>query len=274
MHPNDIEACRKDRAHDLADSGWFEHDYRIIRPDGEVRWMCSRGNIVRRPDGIAAEAYGVTLDVTERKQAEERHELLLGELRHRVQNSLAQISVMVERSCSSTASVSALKASITGRLGAMARAHARLSRGNSKGAGLRELVKEELAPYQSQINATVEGPDLVIIPNAAQALGMVFQELATNALKYGALSTPAGRVAVRWELSGENGATQLNLVWQEAGGPSVAAPTREGYGTRLIRNLVRHELGGQVELRLAPAGVCCEFQLPLARVTDGAAVVA
>jgi PAS domain S-box-containing protein len=266
-HPDDIERRRKDRVRDLAVGDWLEHDYRIIRPDGGVRWMWLRGKIVRRPDGTAAEAYGVALDITERKQEEERQQLLLGELRHRMQNTLAQMSVIVERSCASAASVDAVTASIIGRLSAMARAQARSSRGNS--TGLRELVEGELAPYRSQTNATVEGPDLVLIPRAAEALSMVFQELATNAVKYGALSTAEGRVAVRWHLTGDS---QLNVVWQEEGGPTVAAPKREGFGTYLIHLLLRHDLGGQVEMNLAPAGARCAFQIPLARATDVAAV--
>jgi two-component sensor histidine kinase len=270
-HPDDIARRRKDRAQDLAEGDWFEHDYRIVRPDGEIRWMYSRGNTVRRPDGTATEAYGVTLDITERKQAEDRQRLLLSDLRHRVQNTLAQMSVIVERSCASAASVDALKASITARLNAIARGNARLSSGNS--AGLRELVEEELAPYQSHTNATVEGSDLVLIPKAAQALGMVFQELATNAVKYGALSTTEGRVAVQWHLSGENRSPQLNVVWQEEGGPTVAAPKRQGFGTRLIQILLCHDLGAQMEMSWAPAGARCEFQIPLARATDAAAVV-
>src|SRR5919108_3480123 len=269
-HPDDIERRRKDRARDLAEGDWLQHDYRIIRPDGGVRWMCLRGKIVRRPDGTAAEAYGVALDITERKQLEEHQRLLLGELRHRMQNTLAQMSVIVERSSASAASVDALTASIIDRLSAMARAQARSSRGNS--TGLRELVEEELAPYQSQTNATVEGPDLVLNPKAAQALSMVFHELATNAVKYGALSTADGRVAVRWHLTGDNHSAQLNVVWQEEGGPTVAAPKREGFGTHLIHILLRHDLGGQVELSLAPAGARCAFQIPLARATDVAAI--
>jgi PAS domain S-box-containing protein len=269
-HPDDVARLRKNRAQDLAKGGWREHDYRVVRPDGELRWMCSRGNYMRHADGTAAEAYGVMLDITERKQAEDRQRLLLADLRHRVQNTLAQMGVIVERSCASAASVDALKASITSRLSAMARAHARLSRGNS--AGLREVVEDELAPYQSQTNATVEGPDVVLIPRAAQALGMVFQELATNAVKYGALSTAEGRVAVRWHLTGENCSAQLNVVWQEEGGPTVAAPKGEGFGTRLIQILLRHDLGGQVEQSFAPAGARCEFQIPLACATEVDAV--
>jgi PAS domain S-box-containing protein len=270
-HPDDIERRRKDSAQDLAGGGWFEHDYRVVRPDGGVRWMCSRGNVVRGADGTAAEAYGVAMDVTERKQAEVRQRLLLSELRHRARNTLAQMMVIIERSCASAASVDAVAAALTGRLSAMARGHARLGRGNF--TGLRELVEDELAPYQGQTNATVEGPDLVIMPKAAQALGMVFQELATNAVKYGALSTAEGQIAVRWILTGENDSARLRVVWQEEGGPAVVAPEQQGFGTRLIQILLRQDLGGHVDLSYAPAGARCEFQIPLERAT-GAAVVA
>jgi PAS domain S-box-containing protein len=268
-HPDDIERRRNDRTQDFADGGWFEHDYRIVRPDGELRWMCSRGNYMRHADGTAAEAYGVMLDITERKQAEDRQRLLFSELRHRVRNTLAQMMVIIERSCASAASVDAVAAALTGRLGAMARGHARLGGGHL--AKLRELVEEELAPYESQTSTIVEGPNVAIIPDASQALGMVFHELATNAAKYGALSTTEGRVAVRWRLTAENGSAQLSVVWHEEGGPTVVAPKREGFGTRLIQNLLRHDLGGHVELSFPPSGARCEFEIPLASATEAGA---
>jgi hypothetical protein len=120
----------------------------------------------------------------------------------------------------------------------------------------------ELAPYSSETNVSVEGPDLAVMPNSAQALGMVFHELATNAVKYGALSTANGRVIVRWQA----GSAQLSLVWQEEGGPTVATPKRRGFGSILIENVVRHELGGRLDLSLPPTGVRCEIDVPLARI--------
>jgi two-component sensor histidine kinase len=206
-------------------------------------------------------------DITERKQAEERQRLLMAELDHRVKNTLARMMVICERSRASAASADELADALTGRITAMARAHERLSHGKGTGLGLRELVEDELAPYRSQTNESVEGPDLLLTPAAAQALGMVFHELATNAAKYGALSAAGGRLSVCWQVKGGNGSEQLSLVWQEADGPVVAAPQQQGFGTRLIRDLVRHELGGQVELTLAPAGARCELEIPLARLT-------
>jgi two-component sensor histidine kinase len=180
------------------------------------------------------------------------------------------MGVIVERSRVNATSVDALAAALAGRLSAMARAHARLSRSSWTGARLRELVEEELAPYRSPKNTSVEGPDLVLLPEAARALGMVVHELATNAVKYGSLSTAEGRLAIRWRLAGQNDAAQLHIVWQESDGPTVAASTQQGFGTRLIRNLLRHELGGRVDLTLAPGGVRCEIEVPLTRATVSA----
>jgi two-component sensor histidine kinase len=273
-HPDDLERVREERGKALTEGERLEHEYRIIRPDGAVRWMDSRGTIVRRA-GAAAEVYGVMIDITERKAEEERQRLLIAERDHRMNNTLARIAAIVERSMSeysraSAASVAALTDALTGRLNAMARAHTRISRGTQLGAGLKELLEDELAPYRSQTNVTLDGPDLTVAPAAVRTLGMVFHELATNAVKHGALSSPDGRVAVRWQLAGEKNSAQLKLVWAEAGGPAVAALNRHGLGTRLIRNLVRHELGGEVELRLAPAGVHCEIHIAIRNLIENA----
>jgi PAS domain S-box-containing protein len=261
-HPDDIARGREA----LASSDRLDLDFRIIRPDGEVRWMHCRGNIVRDPDGTPIEAYGVKLDITERKRAEEHQALLLAELNHRMRNILARMNLIVERSRSSAESVDALAAAISGRLGALARAQARFNRRNPNAFRLSELVEDEVAPYRSETNVSVEGPGLPLLPEPAQGLAMVLHELVTNAVKYGALSTAGGCVSVRWEVAGEMSAPQLTFVWQEAGGPTVIAPTRQGFGTRLIDTVVRHELGGRVELSLPPTGARCAIEVPLERV--------
>jgi PAS domain S-box-containing protein len=264
---------------------------RQIAPDHEEHWFEIYGEVARTGEPVRFQRMAAALgryydvyafrvgrpeqsrvavlfgDITERKQAEERQRLLMAELDHRVKNTLARMTLICERSRASAGSADELADALSGRLSAMARAHERLSRGKGTGLGLRELVEDELAPYRSQTNESVEGPDLLLTPAAAQALGMVFHELATNAAKYGALSSAGGRLSVRWQVTGENGSEKLDLVWQEAGGPTVAAPKQQGFGTRLIRDLVRHELGGQLELTVAPAGARCELAIPLARLT-------
>jgi two-component sensor histidine kinase len=210
---------------------------------------------------------GVERDIAEReKRVEKRQRLLIAELNHRMRNTLATMGMIVELSRSSAASVDAFADALSGRINALARTYARLSGSSRMGARLRDLIEDELAPYRSQTNVCVEGRDLALNLEPAQALALVLHELVTNAVKHGALSTADGGVAVRWQVAGEMGSARLILVWQEAGGPTLVTPKRQGFGTRLIHNMLHHELGGRVELSLPPTGLRCEMEVPLARV--------
>jgi two-component sensor histidine kinase len=206
----------------------------------------------------------VLRDITGRQRADERQRLLIAELNHRMRNILAKMGMMVEVSRMSAASVDAFADTLSGRINALARTHVRFNGGSQMGGRLRELIEDELSPYRSQTNVCVEGPDLALRPEPAQALALVLHELVTNAVKYGALSTADGRVAVRWRVAGDTAAPQLSLVWEEAGGPIVVTPKRQGFGTRLIQNLLHHELGSRVELSLPPTGLRFEMEVPLA----------
>jgi two-component sensor histidine kinase len=147
-----------------------------------------------------------------------------------------------------------------GRIQSMANAHALLSRSHWKGVNLVELVRRELAPYVGEGTASVEGPDVLLTAEATQAIAIVLHELVTNASKYGALSTPHGRITVRWDWRGAK--EWLSLLWTEAGGPAVAVPSQTGYGTRAIRQLIPHELGGTVDLTFDTGGMRCRIELP------------
>ena len=145
----------------------------------------------------------------------------------------------------------------------MANAHALLSRGRWLGVHLADLVRRELAPWVGEGNAIVEGPDIVLTADATQSLAMVLHELVTNAAKYGALSTPRGHVCVRWDRQ-VNGGSSAGLIveWREVGGPPVVAPSRSGYGTSVIEDLIPYELGGSVDLSFAADGVRCRIAIP------------
>ena len=223
-----------------------------------------RGDGSTFPMGLSAKGVRAESTVTVRARAEERQRLVIAELNHRMRNTLAKMGMIVELSRASACSVDSFADAVCGRINALAHTYARTS-GNSRArARLRELVEDELAPYRSQTNVRVEGREVPLSPEPAQALALVLHELVTNAVKYGALSTADGRVRVRWKVRGELGSAQLNLVWQEEGGPSVATPKRQGFGTRLIHHMVHHELGGRVELSPLPTGLRCEMQVPLA----------
>jgi two-component sensor histidine kinase len=145
----------------------------------------------------------------------------------------------------------------------MAVAHSLLSQSGWQNVGLSALVREQLAPYATGSNVTIEGEDIILGPAAIQALAMVLHELVTNAAKYGSLSVPDGRVCITWESVNLGAGAKLLFEWRELGGPPVQPEAPSGYGTRLIRNLIPHELGGKVDLLFTPDGVSCKIEIPL-----------
>src|SRR5208283_2256257 len=153
---------------------------------------------------------------------------------------------------------------LDGRIQSMAAAHSLLSQSRWQGVGFTDLVRHQLAPYVTDANTGISGPNIVLTSAATQAVAMVLHELATNAAKYGALSTSDGQVSVIWDRqSSGNAADNLMIAWREIGGPPAAAPIQSGFGTDLIRNLIPHELGGIVDLTFASDGVFCKLEFPL-----------
>lgn len=153
--------------------------------------------------------------------------------------------------------------SLDGRIQSLAAAHTLLSKSGWQSVRLHALVRNEFAPYATGSNVTISGPDVLLNSAETQAVARVLHELATNAAKYGALSTQNGQVSVSWDLKPNGGATNLTLVWREFGGPPVASEHPSGYGTDLIRNLIPHELGGTVNLVFATEGMNCRIEIPL-----------
>src|SRR5262249_18502320 len=245
--------CERRREHGV--------EYRILRA-GEIRWIESRGFISYSGDGNPRRVIGVIIDITERKRAEERQHALVAELDHRVKNALATVSSVVTHTGVGNRSVPDFVAALEGRLRSMAATHELLGARWWQGISLTELVRRELAPYAARSNAEVSGPEVVLRAEAGQAMAMVLHELATNAAKYGALSTQSGRVSIRWERRLNGHLPRLVLQWQEIDGPPVIAPRSPSYGTSTIRDLIPYEFGGTVDLVFAPGGVQCRLDLP------------
>ena len=153
-------------------------------------------------------------------------------------------------------------AALDGRIRSMATTQELLSSGRWQGISLTELIRHELAPYATPHNTKISGPEILLRPEAGQAMAMVLHELATNAAKYGALSTKEGSVSVRWDRWLNGHPSRLVLEWQEIGGPRVVAAGNSGYGTSTIRDLIPFEFGGTVDLSHAPEGVRCRVELP------------
>ena len=243
--------------------GEYAVEYHIVRSGGEVRWIKSRSFITYTSEGRPQRVAGVNIDITGRKRAEEARTILNAELDHRVKNALATVSAVVSHTREGRRSVDDFIAAIEGRLRSMATTHELLSSRRWQGLPLTELVRRELAPYVTHNNTEINGPGILLKAEAGQALAMVLHELATNAAKYGALSTKEGRVSVRWDRH-PNADPRSNLVleWQEIGGPPVVVPGESSYGMSTIRDLIPYEFAGTVDLVLAPKGVRCRLELP------------
>jgi len=238
-------------------------ELRKVRRDGSVIWVREAARAVRESAAQRTVLLIVCEDITERKRAEEQQSLLVAELDHRVKNVLASVAVVAKRTSERSSSTSGFIAALDRRLQSMAQAHALLSRNRWQGVNLADLVGQALAPFSTTSNTEVEGPHVCLTAAATQAIAMVLHELATNAAKYGALSTAQGRVSVRWrwQSSGDTPPT-LWIEWHERGGPTTAVPDQAGYGTAVIRDLIPYELGGTVEFKFAADGVRCVMVVP------------
>ena len=188
--------------------------------------------------------------------AEEHQKLLVAELDHRVKNVLATVAAVASDTSQHSSSLADFVDAFDHRIRSMADAQALLSKSHWQGVSLDDLVRQELAPYVTAENTVAEGPYVELTAAATQTMAMVLHELATNAAKYGALSTPLGSVSVRWDLrSNGHEPAQLKLQWREEGGPVVTKPAQQGYGTSVIRELIPYELGGTVDLEYRQNGV-------------------
>jgi PAS domain S-box-containing protein len=238
-------------------------EIRKVRRDGSTLWVKEAARAAPVPDGQTVFLI-VCEDITELKKAEERQDMLMAELDHRVRNVLARIAVVAMSTRQRSSSIDEFVRTLDGRIQAMAAAHTVLSQSRWDGAGLTDLVRRQLAPYATDANTAISGSDVMLTAAATQALAMVLHELVTNAAKYGALSSPNGRVSVHWDRhSNGDAAASLTIEWREFGGPPIVAPIQSGYGTDLIRQLIPHELGGKVDLVFPAEGACCRMEIPL-----------
>ena len=259
FHPDDMEVMWSQVAKALKPDGdgRYEVEYRVKQADGSWRWLSAWGLVEfegegphRRPIAIA----GASRDLTERKGAQDLERLLVNELNHRVKNTLATVQSITSQTLRGATDLDAARRAIEGRIQSLARAHDLLTRQNWSGADLGEVAARATAPFAGG-RFELSGPALQVSPRHALVLSMALHELATNAAKYGALSSPGGRVEVTWALDGAS----LVLRWRERDGPPVAPPKRRGFGTRLLEQGLARELGGGAALTYARDGVVCEI---------------
>ncbi|MGH6897761.1 MAG: PAS domain S-box protein [Geminicoccaceae bacterium] len=264
LHPDDRERCMAQWTRALREGSDYEIEVRNRRHDGEYRWFLTRASPIRDAAGRITAWFGSTTDIHDRKQAEERQQMLAAELSHRVRNLLTVIQIVAERTADRAASVDTFLDAFRGRLQALNAAQSALIASNWRSASLATLVQGALGPYLgngSRIHLDVQ--DLPIGPELAFTLTLALHELATNAVKYGALSSAAGRVTLAASAAAGATGEELSLIWQEDQGPPVQPPETSGFGTTMLSRAMQYQHQGRTELIWRENGLLCRLHLPL-----------
>jgi PAS domain S-box-containing protein len=263
-HPDHVGRVMKGLPAHIESGEPWEDIFPMRCRDGEYRWFLSRAVPIRDQHGSVVTWFGSNTDITERHEAEERERLLAREVDHRAKNMLAVVQSIVL--LTSGRDPDALRSAVVNRIQAISRAHDLLASARWEGVDLRRLVEEELSPFVAEAlpRAVLQGPSLVLRPNVAQSLAMVLHELATNAVKYGALGVPSGQVRVEWAVDGSGGdRPRLALVWRETGGPPVVPPVTKGFGSTVIGTIVERQLKGKLTTDWAAEGLAVRLAIPL-----------
>jgi two-component system CheB/CheR fusion protein len=237
----------------------------LVRTDGIALDILISAAPLFDESGKARGALAAVVDISQRNLAAAAQDLLVHELQHRVKNILATVGALAARLLQRSNSLDGFSDAFLTRLVAMGRVHDLLSQRNWQGADLRGLVRAALAPFADAKtkNISLDGPELLLKPGVAASLGMVLHELATNAAKYGALSTAQGHVDLAWQVQDRDPGRQLSFLWTEKGGPAVEASQKEGFGTVFLKRCVEYELEGKAELRFEREGLSCSISFPL-----------
>jgi PAS domain S-box-containing protein len=249
-------------------------DLRYRRKDGSTFCATIFVNPVVDQDGNIFEHFASLVDTTKHERARDHAAMLIDELNHRVKNTLAIVQSIVIQAVRNSSDPQIVRESIETRLAALSRSHDLLGREKWDGAGLHDLVREALAPFSVTEGRaerfTIRGENVRLSPKATLALGIAINELATNAVKYGAFSNTSGTISINWTLEHRPDGRWLSIDWREKGGPPVTPPTHQGFGSRVIERGLAHELEGTVTLDYAAAGVICAIEVPAPQaVLDG-----
>jgi two-component sensor histidine kinase len=263
IHPADQPRVRDamQQALDPAVRAEYSTEFRAVgRDDHTERWLGVKGGVFFGDDDKAHRFVGAMVNVTDRKRAELHLRLLVNELNHRVKNSLATIQAIAAQSFNGHRSLDQAQEAFSSRIVALAEAHDLLTRENWEGAELHDVATRVASLHGGAGRFELAGPSIRLSPKTALSLSMALHELATNAMKYGALLTPEGRVHVTWDLAPDPGAARLDLTWTERGGPRVKPPTSRGFGSRLIERGLAAELSGSATIDFHTDGVVCRIR--------------
>ncbi len=269
VHPDDRTLMR-DMMRQLRGTQTINRDFRIERPtakgDLETVWLAMRAHVVTPLESLDPRAMGVVYDITQRKRSEELTTLMAHEVEHRAKNALAVVSSLLRMTKADSADQ--LARVMEGRVNALSATMGLLGKGRWQDAGLRDIIESELKPFTKSDagdghEMTLSGPPIRVSVETAQPLAMALHELATNAVKYGALSVPTGSLDIAWRTEGD----RIYLSWQESGGPPLCGvPPKSGFGSRLIAMLFEGQIQGEIERRWEPPGFLCLMSWPTRHV--------
>jgi PAS domain S-box-containing protein len=242
----------------LGGDGALDIEYRILTPQGQLRWIEIRAQTRFDAQGQPLSMAGVSMDITARKESEAHRNLLIQELNHRVKNTLATVQAIVDQSLRSNRSIEQIKSTISHRLMALAGAHDVLAGDNWNRVRIHEVVSAAMKPFADGQNPRIHynGDEAILSERSSTALSLALHELATNAVKYGALSCPEGQVSIDWRFQND----EFYLVWTETNGPRVEPPKRTGFGTRMIEQALASSLQGKAFIDYRPEGIVFRFQ--------------
>jgi two-component sensor histidine kinase len=226
---------------------------------GTAKWWDVVVSPIVGPDGEVDRVLAVSRDITDQRRSEEQRELLINELNHRVKNTLASVQSISSQTLRSAQVDSRVREALDSRITSLAGAHDVLTHQNWEGASIMDIVRQAISPFKRE-RFRVEGPNARLAPKSSLAIAMAIHELATNALKYGALSSEAGRVVISWSLTGRDAERRIKLVWTETGGPPVSKPTSKGFGSRLIERGLAAELEGTAAIDFQKSGVIATIE--------------
>ena len=258
IHPDDWARILSSFNGITAEAHSLQMEFRVVRSDGRLRWCLGSTAASFNEAGTLARLSGVVVDITDRKEAEERNALLAREVDHRARNTLTIVQSILR--LTREPSVDHYITAVEGRIRSLSQAHTLLAQSRWQGADLRKLVTEEIAAYRMSASHTVteRGPDVLLDAPTAQTIALALHELVTNAAKHGALSSSSGQIEIAWELA----AGELALSWSETGGPRAKPPTTRGFGLNVIHASIEGQLGGRVELDWTDQGLRCRFTFP------------
>ncbi len=264
VHPEDLPkvAAAYEAARSQPQGGDYSLEHRVVRPDGVTVWIQSTARVSTDDEGQARLVVGASLDITARKAVEERRGLLMGELAHRAKNGIAVMMAMVAQTARSQTTVEGLEEVLMARLKAMADSQDLVTAAGGRPVSLTEVIGKAVAPFdQGRFDVDTDLGGVTLRGDMASGMGLLIHEMATNAMKYGALSNPAGRVTIALEPA-YGGRSAFR--WRERGGPQVAPPPGSGFGTRLLNQVLRPQ-GGEVKFDFDPLGFHARVEFPTVR---------